>query len=413
MSKIQTKTEQTVEVSRTALQAVRQALIDLYEVVGADPETPQEVSRRFSINRNLTWKLSRVISASDPAAALAHLPGNSGMELAIEAFARHGAPGEAVGGVREAMRRLDEVVREHAGDRGTFAVMLGGTSSSPDQKQGEASRKMFYQGASAIWGVQARVHVSLHFVSPSVKGEDRLDLAVVAGFVDFRRLREDVSWAVASMATFVDDGTPQDHPDIGPLDPALRRGEAPLLRQFCSTPVPELRRTQRAGSTVTRYELTEGPVGNAAAATCMLGWVARGEVNRYRAEGDHYGEHIVRLSTPVEVVYHELFVHRTLAFAMRPTVHLYSDLPGGPQFQFDGKDRGVLPVAEEVVDLGESPPNTANAEIPNYRRLVDTAVAGLGRELNDFHGFRFKMKYPPIPAQLLYRYELPEAGMGG
>ena len=97
---------QFVEESRSALQAVRRALIDLYEAIGANPETPQDVARKYNINRNLTWKLSRVIGAQDPFAALNHLPGQPGIELSIGAFEKAGAPTAAVGNLRTAMNSL-------------------------------------------------------------------------------------------------------------------------------------------------------------------------------------------------------------------------------------------------------------------------------------------------------------------
>ena len=80
-----------VEETRQALQGVRGRLIELYDAVGADPTAPQEVARRYGINRSLTWKLSRVINASGPFASLNHLPGHQGFESAIGAFESAGA----------------------------------------------------------------------------------------------------------------------------------------------------------------------------------------------------------------------------------------------------------------------------------------------------------------------------------
>jgi len=335
------------------------------------------------------------------------VPGRASVKALVDAMTKSGAPPARTEPVIEAMDRFERFIETHCGDRTTFEVMLGSASGGLSRKRAEASRRSFYQGASAIWGVQARVHVSLHFVAPNPRDEDRLDLAVVAGFLDFRRLRPEVSWTVAAMATHADEGAPVPHRDLRPMDPALQPGDAPVLAEFCSSPLPELRKNLRRKN-ITRYELAEGPIGITAAANCITGWVARSEVSRFSAPDDHYGEHIVRLSTPVEVLYHDLYVHRSLAFAMRPTIHLYSDLPGGPNFPLDGLDRGQLPVTEEMVDLGGGPPSASAADISNYRAMVDTASASLGRTLNEFHGFRFRMKYPPIPAQAVYRYSLPE-----
>lgn len=366
---------------------------------------PQEIARRFGLDKTLAWKIARVICDDDTLAAAVHVPGRASVKNFVEVLGRKGAKAEATAPVLAAMDRLEQLIERHSGDRGTFEVMLGNASEELMRKRGEAARKMAYQGASAIWGVRARVHTSLHFVAPSVGSEDLLDLAVVAGFVDFQRLRPDVAWSVARRATLSTKGDPQTFGTIVPMDPSLTREEPPILKQFSSTPTPEIRQTQAQGN-ITRFELTEGPIGNTAAATCILGWIARGISHRYRSEGDEYGEHIVRLSTPVEVLYHDLYVHRSLGFAMNPEVHVYSDLPGGPTFPYDGLDRGKLPVMEEVVDLGEGPPNAAAADLPNYRAMVDYAAEGMGWTLRDFHAYRYRQRFPPIPTLCLYRYAL-------
>ncbi len=402
-----TKTSKAfIEDAKSVLQDVRSSLAALVESVGANATQPQEISRRFGLDKTLTWKIARVICDDDTLAAAAHLPGRASVRNLVEALEKNGAPTASTAPVLAAMDRLEQMIATHAGDRGTFEVMLGTASDGLARRRGESARKLFYQGCSAIWGVQARVHTSLHFVAPNAD-PDFLDLGVVAGFVDFRRLRPNVSWSVAARSTFTSDGTPQSQGKIIPMDPALSPADMPILRRFCSDPLPELR-SRPARNNITRFELAEGPVGNTAAATCLLGWVARGEVGKYRAEGDLYGEHIVRLSTPVEVLYHDLYVHRSLAFAMKPRIHIYSDLPGGPTFPYDGPDRGLLPVMEDIIDLGEGPPNAAAGDIPNYRQMVLCAVERMGWTLDDFHGFRFRLRYPPIPTLCLYRYELPE-----
>lgn len=384
---------------------MRSALSGLIAAVGADPTQPQEISRRFGLDKTLTWKIARVICDDDTVAAAMHLPGRSSVRNLVETLKRNGASEESTSAVMEAMDRFESMVETHCGDRSTFEVMLGGVSDGLARKQSENSRKMFYQGARAIWGVQARVHVSMHFVAPNAN-DDLLDLGVVCGFLGFQRLRPEQNWTVMAMATMTTDGSIQAHRDIRPMDPALKPGDTPILREFCTDPLPAMRQSQGRNN-ITRFELNEGPVGSTNAANCILGTIACGEVARYQSPGDNLGEHIVRLSTPVEVLYHDLYVHRSLTFAQNPTIHLYSDLPGGPLFPYDGLERGLLPMSEEIIDLG-SPPNAAAADIPRYRRMATTAAERMGWTLSDFRGFRLRMRYPPIPALAVYRYELPK-----
>lgn len=389
---------------------VRRALASIVEAVGANPQQPQELSRRFGLDKTLTWKIARFICDDDMLAAATHLPGRASVRNLVEALVKGGATPERATKVLDAMDRFESIVSTHSGDRETFEVMLGSASGQLARRRGVAARKQLYQGASAIWGVQARVHVSLHFIAPSIEKPEMLDIAVICGFIDFRRLRPDVSWTVARRSTFIRDGTPQPSPNTVPLDERLERDAAPVLERFCSKPVPRLRGVFQPAGEMTRFELEPGPVGNMAAADCILGWMARGVVSRYRREGDETGENIVRLSTPAEVLYHDLYMHKSLGYSggPAPEVFLYSDLPGGPTYPLDGLEAGLLPIAEEVIGLGETPTGAVTTDIPDYEEMVSLAIGRLGYGANDFHGYRLRLRHPPIPTLALFRYPLAE-----
>jgi hypothetical protein len=403
-----------VEDATTVLKEVRTALALLVNSVGADPAQPQEMSRRFSLDKTLTWMITRVLCEDDALTAAAHVPGRARVRTFVDALERAGAAPARVEGVRRAMERFERLVDVHSGDRDTFDIMLGGVSEQLAQRKSQAFRKLSYQGNSAIWGIQAKAQVSIHFVAPN-DNPDMLDLAVICGLVDFRRLREDVPWALASRVSFTDDGQalPESHPCA--MYPGLGPNDVPMLPQFCSDAQPSIRAVRNGART--RYEFTEGPIGHTAATSCFLGWISRALFSRYAAPDDHYGEHIVNLVTPTELVYHDLYIHRSLSFAIPPSVRIYSAMPGGPVYPHDGRSSAVIPVSERIIDLGASPPETTVASLPRFSEMVAYGAERMGWTLHDFHGFRFRVHYPPIPSQAIYRYELPErpsaGGIGG
>lgn len=393
--------------AKGAMGEIRRTLAVLVDAAGADVRQPQEIARRFGLDKTLTWKITRFVCDDDMLAAAVHLPGRSSVRNLVDAMVRGGAPEETGQIVLRAMDRFEELVRLHSGDRETFEVMLGSASSELARKRGEVARKQLYQGGSAVWGVKAHAHLSVHFVAPSKGDPDRLDLGVVCGFVGFRRLRPDVSWTVARRSTFIRDGTPQPSPNISPMDEALDRNDPPLLSRFCSRPLPELAQARPMAGNITRFEIQPGPIGHNSEANCILGWIARSESCRYASPGDEFGEHLVRLSTPVEVLYHDLYVHNDLDFAMNPEPLVYSDLPGGPIYPYDGLEAGVLPVVDELVDLGVPPTLANSTDIRNYREMVAYAVERLGWRQSDFRGYRMRVRYPPFPAIGMLRYSLP------
>ncbi|MCP4246032.1 MAG: hypothetical protein GY778_03190 [bacterium] len=393
---------------KAVLQRLRAALSEVVAVVGADPTRPQSVAREFGLNKNLTWKISKIIGEEEPHAAIPHIPGRSGMRIFMDSLEQAGAPRDAIASVRGAMSEFERVIDVHAGDRETLEMMLGGLSKDPSgQQRAEAQRKMAFRGNSATWGVQARVQICANFIAP---GDDQewADLAWLSGLTDFRRLRRDAVWAIASARRATDDGTVLPAGMIQPIDPDFAdEDSAPLLGAFCSDPTPEIN-CYTGPDGIIRYELAEGPVGNTAAATCIIGIVGRRFVRRYSAENDTIGEHLARLYTPVELLIHDLFVHKDLSYAFSPELFLYSQLPSGPAFPTAGRDRGLLPVAERVIDLGGGPPDVVTPELPRYPHMIRSVFDRLKWDATDFRGFRVKMRYPPIPTLAILRYDLPE-----
>jgi hypothetical protein len=395
---------------KSALAKVRGALAAVVSSSGVDPDAPQEMAKRLDVDKNLAWRISRVIREPDPYAAVQHLPGDEGLKIFIRSTRKAGAAPERVELLRSAVDELGRVVEVHCGDRATLETMAAPLTAdaSRQQQQAEAMRKLAFRGNSAVWGVQARVQVSAHFVAPSPDDPTMMDLAIVSGLFDVRRLRADVPWAIASVRRIAPDGSPGVPATREPLDPEFAGDDvAPLMRRFCSSPLPAMR-TVPGPMGVTRFELAEGAVGYAAAVTAVTGWLCRRALPAYRSADDPCGEHFCSLTTPAELVIHDLFVHEALDFAMRPHVFLCNQLPGGPIYRPGGEVPGKLPLYERLQELSSNPPQVTAPELPQYEDIFSAAMQRAGWNASQFHGFRLKMRYPPIPTLAIFRYDLPD-----
>src|SRR5690606_18711202 len=108
------------------------------------------------------------------------------------------------------------------------------------------------------------------------------------------------------------------------LDPRFAGpDQAPLMGDFCSDPIPQLRRVVE--DTSTKFELLEGPVGNTAALTCIDGAIQR-RLPMHRTPVNEWGEHSGILGIPAELLIADIFIHESLAFAIPPQVQLYAHL---------------------------------------------------------------------------------------
>lgn len=405
MSTLQTKTASLVEDSKRALQGVRSSLIQLYAAVGADPSTPQVVARQFDINRNLTWKISRVIGAADPFASLVHLPGDSGLDIALDAFRRAGAPETAIQSVQIAMRELDEVAEVHAGDRPHLEMILDSMGLLGSPSRLENSRELAFRGNSAIWGVQAKARVTVGFAAPSSDGST-LDLVLVGGFAGLRRLRQTSPWRLFRFAGYNDDGTPQVAREESEIEPEHNGGVWRLLRRFCSPNMPPINVSQKG--TTTEYTLPAGPVGNLGAFDCFFGEIVR-HANAYAKPDDRFGEFSSLVTLPAENLIFDLILHRDVKLASAPAFSIYGFPQGFGENLAVSRPDWELPLTEPVRELAGTPPTVANPLVPRYQELVQSVYTRMGWRPADFYGLRVTMRHPPMQSLAVMRWELPEA----
>lgn len=395
-----------LDSGQSVVHGVRRALAEVLAGVGGDPSQPQEISRRFGLDKTLTWRIARVIREEDAWEAVPHIPRRPSIRIFVKRMAQHGATQAQLDSVLRAVDDFERFVETHSGDRETLEAMVSGTAKRSAEKRMETFRKSGFQANSAVWGIRARLQFSLNIMTPAAQ-PDMLDIATVCGFSDLLRLRANVPWAVASaIAWDTPDGAAADGGSAPlPLHPEGLFDGVPVLPQFCSDPPPALR-TVRARGGNSRFEITGGPVGNTAAATVVLGWRWPTGVSIFQGSPGEMGEHGAHLSTPVEMAVVDLLIHRTLTFAMQPVARVYSELPGGPRYPTEGQDTGLLPLPDDVVDLGAGPPDTTTPELPRYREIVEFATQRLGCSINDFRGFRYRLRYPPIPTLALLQHRL-------
>lgn len=393
--------------AREVLTGIRRALADLVGSAGADPTQPQELSRRFGLDKTLSWKITRIICEDEATDLVRLMPGKNGMKIFVDAMERGGAPADRARVVHGAMDDLERFIEVHSGDRETFEIMLGGTSKDVARRRNEALRKQAFMANSGIWGVRARAQLSLHFCTPKKDDPETLVLGIICGLIDFSRLRPDAPWSVASISHFAGDNVPYEACGDQPMDPTVKVGEPPLLSTFCSDPTPVLRQASSSNGRM-RYEFTEGAVGNTAAATALLGWISKDNACRFRTDLDTTGEHLSHLNTPVEIAYHDLYLHRDCVPQVKPELLLYSQMPGGPLYPRDGVEHGLLRNHEDMIDLGASPPDTTTPGLPRYREIAEFGAKSMGYNLREFQGYRMRLRYPPIPTLATFRYPLPE-----
>jgi hypothetical protein len=394
-----------------AFQRIRGAFIELLGSVQADPGRPQDLARRFGLNKNLAWKVAKIASSTEPFTAIPNLPGAGGMKTLLSALEAGGASARSVEAARAAIDEFDRMVASQIGDRSTLRLVL--SSRAPQKMQQEhleATRKLAFQGNSAIWGIQARVRLASFFIAPHPGDATLIDAASMGGLIDVRRLRPDASVPFFMRFAFNDDGTQRPGPLPEPIDPSCGDDPLMLISEFCSVPIPKFRALP--GGAYTRYQLPPGPIGNPGRHTWIYGELTRRFASIYRDESNDVGEHAVPIQMPFEWLLCDLQVHRTLEFALEPRAVAYSQLLTGPEPSGD-TECDQLPLAEPVRSIGNGPAIVATPLVPRYPEMVERVFDSAGWNPDDFHGFRFVMKYPPMPASIVLQHDLAEQPAAG
>jgi hypothetical protein len=380
---------------------LRRALREMIDAAGADISAPGEVARLLGLNRNLTWKLAKVVGEADIYAALQHLPGQEGLEIVASTLGRAGVAPSYIEAFKAAIDAFEAFVRQHAGDRNTFDLILDGMAGAGSGEYLEQSRKLAFRGNSGLWGLQCKVRSSTNIIAPNRDDPDMLDVCRVAGVVGFRRLRPGIRWPLFRPRQYHDDGTTvETNPNEESLDPSAPKDSPGFLRDFCSN-MPQIHALP--GRNGWDIETGDGPVGNLGAFTCFFGRLVRKTFPRYFTPRDPYLTLLCNVTMPVETMHFDVIVHKELESLGSPRVMLLASFDGSGIIN----ETQSMPLDARPVELSGRPPMLGTPLIPRYDELTSFLFARGGWKPWEFRAHRLTIKYQPMHSVAALKYDLP------
>jgi hypothetical protein len=397
------------EHARRTIHAVRSAVGELIEALPCDVSQPRDLAQALGIDKTLAWKFSRLIRVADPFAAANHVPGSAGIQIFLDAARRESVPAPLIEAAARSLKEFERLIDVHAADRASLGMMLASCARHVPDRTALTHRRAAFRANSFIWGVQAKTQLKTDFLCPGA-AKGMLDIATVRGFIDLRRIRANVPWVVARAKFMDDDGQQRRALNRESIDPPGESSEddvaVPLLRGFCTRPLPRFRRVSRMQGFVDD-EIVGGSVGNTAATTYVTGEVVREAVPYYRDEHNRFGESVARVHTPCEVLVLDQIVHESLFSDFNPQVSVCSELSGEMPPPEHAQDRLTLPVNVTVEYLGNGPAALHTPDVPRYVELGRYVFERLGWDGDRFRVHRLRLAYPPIPAAVAVLHELP------
>ncbi len=396
----------TIEQVINAFHQVRASLAESINEAGADPSKTRESARHLDLNRGLMWRISRIIRCDDLAAAASDVPGRSSIGKVIEACRMRGASEETLDGLAQAVAAYEAAVGLCSGDKKTLAMLVASRGAASSSIELDRSRRKFFEGSCAVWGVQAQIRFVTAMVFPSDSDSSMLDVTHATGYLGFRRLRS-VSWPLSY------EGVHEKHGEAirfekEPLDPeGSSEGELQIISQFCNPPRPEIEVV--TSRKMRRFELAAGPVGNAGATDIVFGtYLKRLFPNQVTEEHNYVGFYVL-LETPVELLIFDLYAHESLREEFKVETYLLDRMTHAhepKEFDFDAE---ILPAPERAMALTPGSSGSVTAHIPWYPRLIELMCARSGRRAEEFLGSRYQIAFPPIGTSIHRRFPLPDA----
>lgn len=346
------------------------------------------------------------------------MPGPLPMKSFLAAAATRGVSSSAIEQAAAAYAEFERVVRLHAGDRASFTSMALGATGNTTRALDLQHKRAAYRANRHLWGVHSDVQLATLILRPATDSpEHDFDIVKLRGVFGWRRERSERPLYVLSGTGIPgkvsgDDDATQDatgkgkgtspathpdttHPDTEPIEEPVHG--VPLLKAYCSQPLPEMRR-QELGAKRYRTELVTPGIGKESEVSYVTGELVR-NVPGSREQPTPVYE--ITLRVPARTLLIDLLFDEDHLRPESVDCAIYVDrcrhlaALGGP---FTAADR--LPMGESVVFLGRGTGVLATPVLPSYVEMVEHAMARIGWEGSRFVAYRCKVEYPMVQTTL-------------
>lgn len=399
--------------ARLILKELRERLAAVLKpgVHGTEPGAT-EWGRALSIDTKLAWKLTHLMDPEGDLEALQFVPGRQAFDQILTAAERLGASRDDSEAARLTFERYETTVRRHAGSRKAFDVLVTSQEPKGTSRAEVNLRRASVEANASLLGVRAAAQVAVYGFAPSANG-DAIDLLGVRKIESIERMRPNVNWRIARSFTTAEDGTPIDggpQPLVTPpvlTERSTARARSlsglPVVPEFSSSPLPDLRRVETSPSTV-EFELCGGEIGASARFDLTTAEIFRPAEMRYEDdEGKRRTRVFAGVRVPCDLVYVDLIVHRDLFLETRPNVEVVSTIHTGMALEYREPDQ--LPIEPEFLELGRGLSKIEDRERSRHAELVRWSLHQAGWDANEFDVYRMRLPYPPLPSAVAFDWQ--------
>jgi hypothetical protein len=371
---------------------------------------PRDLRDALGLHQTLAWKVFRIVQGTDPLGDIQYIPGPVGFETFLKAAARKGVPASTITEVRTAFDRFHSLIDSRAGDRASLELMLGGLIEEEEgaggSGDGRSLRRAGFRCASSTWGVQVRTRLLSQILAPSDQDPGLLDIALVRASFGMRRIKPGAVLPISPVVLLDNDGKSRRPQVAVPLDVHGIVGGMPLLKRFCSNPLPEIRVAHGPGG-IPEHQLGELSVGGKTGIDMVFGQVHRDAASRFRDEHNPFSNSALTVRIPIETAIVDVWAHDDILRNATPRGLLYGELSGVPWYEQRPGSAERLSMSEPVEVMGRGLGCSPLLELPQYQRMMGFAFDSLGWNPDQYTLLRLRVEYPVIATAIVVQFDLP------
>lgn len=419
--KLQVQTQQAVTtavrgISGPALEseiiAVAAALQrTLAAVVAEHPHAaagPVALAQALGLDKVLTSRVLKALRQQDSVASLYFMPGPEPLRSLIKAAERRGlttaAHAAAAGQAVDAFAQLIDV---RIGDRSLLDSILSAWIPEARAEFELRRKQAAFKAVSQLKGVQTDAIVATCILAPG-DNPDLVDLVWVHGLTGLHRVRPGVLVKLASRRMSPEPSARRAQTLDGDL---IGDDSPPLIREFCSQPVPDIR-VRRVGESLF-YTLGGDGFGAASAVDIFFADVNRSELQRHplprpdRPGGERGVYFFAEISVPAKALQLDLLVHEDLYPGKDPALRIHDTAFDGVADPLDARrDLDRIDMLESITSLGRGLSAVRAAGVPRYSELMQHAMTRCGYSAPQFRGYRCAIDYPLHGSQVSMVFSL-------
>lgn len=372
------------ERARTQVRELRSAYARLLTSLGA-PARPDEVAQRLGIERDLAWKLRRLVDAIDPLAVAECVPDEMEVEGLVRGAIARGIPRERLDALIARTREFHGFAVAQTGDRQAFDTLASSLAQSNAETIQLEARRSAFQANAMIVGKRCRESVLVHGVAPHGDDSGRFDSFVACGNVGFERRRRSASTILTRH--FFREHAELQMGELAPLDldEALRFG-APILERFSSPELGERVDRTREGDNVT-LRMRDEAVTESKPFTFMWGHRVEG----FEWEGDTFTARVCS-QTPTRRITLNLLLHDAIAHGPAEYRVIGGHLP---QDSWPAaEDPESITHGVSLQDLGYASERRSTDGWEREAELIHHGVECMGWDPTRLRRYRLQVEYP-------------------